>query len=140
MKQEPERLGVFVILIQNNRVLLGKRKNAYKSSFYGFPGGRLKLTESLIDSAKRELLEEIGVEAIDLKYIGVIRELQEGYNFIHFGFVCNKYIGDIRTMEPDKCEGWEFYSPDQLPTKTLPAHIAGSKLLKSKLSTYVDLI
>lgn len=140
MKQESEHLGVFVIVVTKGKVLLGKRKNAYKSGFYGFPGGRLELTESLIDSAKRELFEETGVKAVDLKYIGVIRELQEEYNFIHFGFVCNKYIGDIKTMEPDKCEGWKFYSLDQIPTKTLPAHIAGSKLLKSKPSTYIDLI
>lgn len=140
MKQEPEHLGVFVILIQKGKVLLGKRKNGYKSGYYGFPGGRLELAESLIDSAKRELFEETGVKAINLEYIGVIRELQDGYNFIHFGFVCDKYAGDIKTMEPDKCDGWEFYFPDQIPAITLPAHLAGSKLLKSKSSTYIDLI
>jgi len=140
MEQEPEHLGVFVILIQKRKVLLGKRKNAYKSGFFGFPGGRLELSESLVDSAKRELLEETGVEAIDLKYLGVIRELQDGYNFIHFGFACDNYRGEIKTMEADKCEGWEFFSLNEIPFNTLPAHIAGTKLLNSHSSTYIDLI
>ena len=140
MQQEPEHLGAFIILLKDHKVLLGKRKNSYKSGNYGFPGGRLELSESLLDCAKRELLEETGVTALHLEYLGVIRELQSNYNFIHFGFVCDKYKGNIKVIETNKCESWEFFSPDQIPPNTLPAHKAGAKLLKSKLPTYIDLV
>ena len=140
MSNEPEHLGVFIIVIKDGRVLLGKRKNAYKSGLYGCPGGRLELTESLIDCAKRELLEETGVKALDLEYLGVIRELQDGYNFIHFGFVCRSYAGEVKVSEPDKCESWKFFDIDQIPANTLPAHKASIELFKSKLPTFIDLI
>jgi len=140
MSNEPEHLGVFIIVIKDGRVLLGKRKNAYKSGLYGCPGGRLELTESLIDSAKRELLEETDLKSINLEYFGVIRELQAGYNFIHFGFVCHSYDGEIKVSEPDKCESWKFFDIDQIPANTLPAHKASIELFKSKLPTFIDLI
>jgi len=140
MNSEPEHLGVFVIVVEQDKVLLGKRKNSYRSGYFGCPGGRLELTESLEDCAKRELEEECGVKAESLKYLGVVRDLQSDYNFIHFGFVCTAWNGGITVAEPDKCEGWEFFNTDQIHSNTLPAHKAGIKLLKSNFPTYIDLV
>jgi len=140
MNTEPEHLGAFVIVVQDDKVLLGKRNNSYKSGSYGCPGGRLELTESLEECAKRELMEECGVQATTLRYLGVVRELQDGYNFIHFGFVCTEWKGEIVVAEPDKCEGWEFYSKDELPNETLPAHIEGVKLLDNPPSRYIEIL
>lgn len=140
MNSEPEHLGAFVIVIKDNQVLLGKRKNSYKSGIYGCPGGRLELTESLENCAKRELEEECGVKAVNLTYLGVVRELQDDYNFIHFGFVCTEWQGEIKVVEPDKCEGWDFYSKSKLPNNILPAHIEGIKLLDKPNSQYVEIL
>ena len=135
-------IGVFVMVIdQNNRVLLGERKNCYKAGLYGCPGGRLEMTESLEDCAKRELLEETGLEAKVIKFAGVVRELQDGFNFIHFGFSCDDYQGKIENKEPDKCVGWKFYDMNHLPKLILPGHLAGIKLLNnSSVSGYIDIL
>ncbi len=42
---------------------MGLRKNAYKSGFFGFPGGRLDVGEPIDACVKRELLEETGIKA-----------------------------------------------------------------------------
>lgn len=138
----PQYSGVFIIVInKSNQVLLGKRKDNYKAGMYGFPGGRLELNETLIDCAKRELDEEIGLKVNALKYVGVIREVQEGYNFIHFAFVCDDYIGQPQLKEPNKCESWNFYSVDKLPDTILPGHKAGlSMYVKTGAENYSDLI
>lgn len=138
MNSQP--IGVFIILTKDNMVLLGKRKNAYKSGSHGCPGGRLELAESLIECATRELLEETGVRSTSFRFVGVIRELQEGYNFIHFAFECNKYDGDIRVMELEKCESWDYCPIDKLPTSILPAHKAGIHLLYKSYPDYVDIL
>jgi 8-oxo-dGTP diphosphatase len=140
MGNKPEHLGCTVVVLSNRKVLLGKRINSYKSGHFGCPGGRLELTESLIECAKREFLEETGVKAIEIEYVGAVRELQDGYNFIHFTFVCTKWDGYIKEMEPDKCESWDFYSINALPKPILPAHLAGIELANNSATGYVDIL
>lgn len=141
MNNEPKHLGVAVIVLKENKVLLGKRLNAYGAGLLGCPGGRLELTEPLIECAKRELLEETGVKATKLEYLGVIRELQAGYNFIHFIFFCTEWEGNITVTEPDKCESWEFYRIDKLPNNILRGHRAGITLAQRAPKVgYVDMV
>jgi len=49
-------IGVAVIVIKENRVLLGKRKNSHGSGTWAFPGGHLEFNESIEDCARREVL------------------------------------------------------------------------------------
>lgn len=74
------------VIVKNHQgqVLFGKRKNAFKSGLYGFPGGRINKNEKALVASKRELLEETGLKARSLKYIGVVKEWQDSYHFIHF--------------------------------------------------------
>lgn len=121
-----ELIGVCVVLLdKNNKVLLGKRKNSYRSGYYGLPGGRVERNESLEESAKRELFEETGLKVKKLEYLGTVRDLQEdNHTFIHFAFLCNDFLGTPILAEPEKCEVWEWFKPSLIPTKTLPGHIA----------------
>jgi len=49
-------VGIAVIVIKEDRVLLGKRKNAHGSGTRAFPGGHLEFKESSEDGARREVL------------------------------------------------------------------------------------
>lgn len=125
-----EHIGCCVIL-QNDQsqILLGKRKNSYKSGYFGIPGGRVEKQETLADCATRELMEEVGIKPVSLEYLGVVKEWQDDHNFIHFVFVCTKWDGEIKLMEPDKSEAWEWYDIDNLPGKIIPGHEQGIDLL-----------
>jgi len=122
------------------KFLLGKRKNAYMSGYYGLPGGRMELKESLWESVKRELKEETGLQAQQIKYLGVVRELQSTYNFIHFAFLCEKYAGEVTNTEPEKCEGWEWFELDEIPQQTLPGHLAGIDIFKDSTLSLRELL
>lgn len=120
-----EHFGVGILIFNNkNEVLLGERVDAYKAGVFGAPGGRVKLSEPITDAAKRELQEETGLITDSLVYIGVVRELQETYNFIHFAFAIKDFQGEPINMEPNKCKGWQWYSVNNLPDKMLPGHKA----------------
>jgi ADP-ribose pyrophosphatase YjhB (NUDIX family) len=134
-------IGSFIVVVNSqNQILLGKRKNSFGPGQFGCPGGRLELTETLQDCAKRELLEETGLSARTVKYLGVIRTLQDSGNFIHFAFLCDDYEGQIELKEPDKCEEWNFYQPTDIPSNTLPAHLAGIDLLNGTKTNFIDLL
>lgn len=119
-------LGTCIIVLDKGgkKIMLGKRKKFYGSGYYGLPGGRLEASEKLINCAKRELLEETGLDVNSLEYLGVIRDMHVGYTFTHFAYLCRSYKGEVKVTEPDKCVGWEWFEPGNIPEKTLPGHKA----------------
>ncbi|MEN8253492.1 MAG: NUDIX domain-containing protein [Patescibacteria group bacterium] len=134
-RKHQENIGCAVIVKnKKNQVLLGKRKNAYRSGLYGLPGGRIDRDEKIVSASERELLEETNLKAKKLKYVGVVKEWQDSYNFIHFIYECFDWDGDVNLMEPEKCEAWEWFDLDDLPKDILPGHLKALELLKdSKL-------
>jgi len=140
-KEELEHLGVCIVVLNNkDEVLLGERINGYKPGFFGLPGGRISTPETILQAAVRELKEETGLKVKDLQYIGVVREFQGTYNFIHFGFVTKNISQKPQNLEPDKCKEWQWYSLDNLPQTILHGHKAMIKVYQSpELETYRDL-
>lgn len=128
-----QHIGVVIILSSKEsplRVLLGKRKNSYRAGSYGLPGGRIEVSEQLAQAAQRELLEETGLYAASMTLIGIVKDTQpdQGFDFIHFVFVCSKWNGEVALLEPDKCEGWAWYNLDELPKPLLLGHQAALEI------------
>lgn len=137
---EYQHLGACVVVFgKDGTILMGKRKNSYKSGYYGVPGGRLEQGEPLLICATRELTEETGLIGHDIQYVGTVRDDEKEYDFIHFVYVCHAYDGEPQLMEPDKCEGWEWISPQELPEKILRGHRAAIELALSPDQHILDL-
>ena len=99
-------IGVAVIVMKENQVLLGKRKNAHGAGTWAFPGGHLEFNESIEACAKRELFEETGIHIKNIRYgtftNDIFREDQKHYVTL---FVISEYDeGDLELKEPEKCE------------------------------------
>lgn len=60
-----------VIAEQNGKFLLVCEKKAEAKSKYGLPGGRLEPGETLVACAQRELVEETGYGAKDLRLVSI---------------------------------------------------------------------
>jgi 8-oxo-dGTP diphosphatase len=132
INKDSQHVGTAIIVLNNdNQILLGKRKNGFKAGLYGLPGGRIDKGENLTDGAKRELKEETNLDAEDIRYLSVIKEWQreEDHDFIHFIFLCKKWSGELQVLEPDKCEGWKWFSFDNLPKDILDGHLAAIESL-----------
>jgi 8-oxo-dGTP diphosphatase len=117
---QPPQVGVCVIVRKVNWVLLGKRKGGVGEGWWGPPGGRVEEGEEPIDAARRELVEETNL----VPYNGVMHDLQvwgytkedDGEAWVTLFFECSVLPNDEpRVTEPDKCEGWYFYPPEDLP-------------------------
>jgi len=127
MEKRDEKFVGTVVLVLNNKkdkVLFGKRINCFAAGTYGIPGGRAHINEKLDVSAKRELKEETNLTSQNLKYIGIVRDVYLEHTFLHFAYLCTDYKGEIKNMEKDKCEGWDWYEFNNLPKNTFPAHRA----------------
>jgi len=66
IKELPLRIGVGIILLNNqNNILVGKRIDNPKN-FWQMPQGGVNQNEHFLDAARRELEEEMGVKSVKL--------------------------------------------------------------------------
>jgi len=128
-------VGIAVIVIKDNRVLLGKRKSSHGAGTWAFPGGHLEFKESIADCAVREVLEETGVCIKNLKcgpYTNDIFE-SEGKHYVTLFVLADYDSGTPQVKEPHKCEKWEW---SEWPPKLQPCFLPIENLLKSNFRLF----
>ncbi|MDX6683173.1 MAG: 8-oxo-dGTP diphosphatase [Solirubrobacteraceae bacterium] len=114
---ERPKVGVGVMLLDSaGLVLLGKRRGAHGVSTYGWCGGHVEFGETLEEAARREVLEETGIAAGELKFLCVSNLLGYGKHYVDVEFVCTDFDGSPRITEPDRVENWDWYRFDALPS------------------------
>ncbi|WP_010227639.1 NUDIX domain-containing protein [Gillisia marina] len=98
------------------KILLIKRKNEPYKNNWALPGGFLEAIENLEDAAKRELLEETGVEVedlIQLKAYGDLNRDPRGRTVsIAFIGIVNK---EVRIKAGDDAKEAVWFNLDELP-------------------------
>jgi 8-oxo-dGTP diphosphatase len=73
--------------------------------------------ESITECARREVLEETGLQIKQLRHLGFIDkpfEMNQQQNITLF--VSAEYeSGEAQVLEPDKCESWQWFDYANLP-------------------------
>ena len=63
------RVGCSVLIKSNNKLLLGIRNKEPNKGLIITPGGGVELFENMIDTVKREIMEETGLEITNMKQL-----------------------------------------------------------------------
>ncbi len=136
--QPQVRVGIGVMILKDGKVLLGKRKGSHGAGEYAFPGGHLDYMESFEDCARRETREECGVEIenIRFQFVANLRRYKPKH-YAHIGLIAGWKSGVPRVLEPEKCDGWQWYDLDRLPHLFGPTALAIDALKTAK--TFYDL-
>jgi 8-oxo-dGTP diphosphatase len=122
MASENIKIGCELFILRGDSILLGQRKDCYGDGDWGLPGGHLEYGETLIECARREVREELGIEAISLRPIVITDNLNYRGQYVHISFLVEKFSGEIRYMEPQLCYEWRFFKPDVLPRNIFMPH------------------
>ncbi|MBP9855815.1 MAG: NUDIX domain-containing protein [Candidatus Pacebacteria bacterium] len=110
------KVGVGVMILKEGKVLLGKRKGSHGAGEYSFPGGHLEYMESFEDCARREIEEECGIKVKNLRFQYLTNITQYApKHYTHVGLMGEWESGEPQVLEPEKVEGWEWYTLDSLP-------------------------
>lgn len=115
------KLVVYIFLERDGKLLLGKRKNAFGEGHYSAPAGHIEKGETVLECAKRELLEETGIDDAELEF-GCVRLLKPykingvlADPYVAFCVTARNWKTEPRNMEPEKNEGWDWYPLNRLP-------------------------
>jgi 8-oxo-dGTP diphosphatase len=109
-------VGIGVMIWKDGKILMGKRKGSHGAGTYAFPGGHLEYMEGFEECARRETLEETGIEIKNIRFNFVANEIHPEKHLAHIGLVADWASGEVQLLEPHKCEGWDWYAIDQLPS------------------------
>lgn len=121
-KKRP-KIGLGVMVFNGQKVLLAKRKNSHGEGMWCCPGGHLEWGERFEECAKREVLEETGVEVDDVEIVGITNDITEEWD-THYITICTKggkWKGEPQVVEPEKNIKVGWYPLDDLPLPLFPA-------------------
>ncbi|MDO8512220.1 MAG: NUDIX hydrolase [bacterium] len=125
LKRGVDFIGVGVVFICHDghgRVLLHKRSNKCRDEHgrWNNGGGAVEFGEDLDTAVRREVMEEYGVEPIELKYLehkNVIR--QNGDHQTHWVAMRYSVLVDPEKVingDPEKIDEFGWFTLDNLPT------------------------
>lgn len=138
MDENRPKVGIGILVFKDGQILLGKRKGSHGSGVYAGPGGHLEYLESFEDCAKRETLEETGVEIDNIRFLCLTNlKTYAPKHYVDIGLIADWKRGEPEVIESEKCESWEWYDLDNLPT---PLFDVVNNYIKSYKSgeTYFD--
>jgi len=129
------KVGLGVIIIKDNKVLLGQRKNAHGEGSWCPPGGHLEYGETWEECAQRETLEETGIKIKNIHFGTATNDIftKESKHYITIHMLADYQEGEPQVMEPDKCEQWDWFTWDNLPQ---PLFVPAQNLLKMKYNPF----
>ncbi|WPU96070.1 NUDIX domain-containing protein [Mucilaginibacter sabulilitoris] len=110
------KVGVGVIIWNDNKVLLGKRLGAHGHAEWSFPGGHVEFGETPEYAAIREVEEETALLVGKLNKFHFTSDVfDSGRHYITLFFVAESWSGEVINMEPEKCAEWNWFTPENLP-------------------------
>lgn len=139
------KVGIGVIIEnEEGKILIGKRKNSH-APYFSIPGGHLECGETFEEAAIREVFEETGLEIKNPEVICVTNNLSTYKEFnIHFVSIIlysKTFFGKPVVKEPEKCEGWQWVVPLNLPQPHFDASEYGVRcFLEGKLYIAPDVL
>jgi len=135
---EEKKIGIEfgIMVVRAGKVLLGKRNESPEtadSELHGegtwtMPSGKLEYGETFESGAKRELMEETGIELREFRVLCVNNDKNEHAHFVTLGFLAKKYFGEAQVKEPEEITEWRWFDLNKIPNNL---YIPTAKILEN---------
>ncbi len=103
--------------MKDGKVLYSKRKGAHGEGEFSFLGGHLEYMESFEDCARREAMEECGIEIENIRFLCVsgLKKYPPNH-YVDIGLLVDWKSGVPTITEPDKfASEWMWTEVENLP-------------------------
>lgn len=117
METNRPKVWVWVIVRKEWKVLLQKRINSHWDWTWCFPGGHLEFWEQIEECARRETVEEAWITIKNISIWPFTNDIfeKENKHYITIYVISDYDNWEVRIMEPEKCEKWDWFDWDNMP-------------------------
>jgi len=117
------KVGVGVVVTREDEsarkeILLGIRKGSHGAGEWSVPGGHLELGETPRACARRELMEETGINGSGFSRLGWSNDVMpdDGLHYVTLFLRCRVPSGtEAQLKEPDRTEEWRWFELSSPP-------------------------
>ena len=134
--------AVYLFLRKGNEILLMRRQGSgYYDSWYSIPAGHVEAGELPLEGLVRETAEELGI-VIDPKDAKLVHTMyrtkhDETGDRADLFFLSTKWSGEIKIMEPNKCDDIKWFPINALP-KNVMHHVKEALIHSEKGIPYSE--
>src|SRR5476651_2620261 len=101
------KVSVAIITDKYQNILLTQRAaHISHGGFWEFPGGKLECNESPEMALFREVKEEVGLDVLAYRYLGVVRHQYDTNSVILYGYHVSEYRGEATCCESQTALHW----------------------------------
>jgi 8-oxo-dGTP pyrophosphatase MutT (NUDIX family) len=125
--------SVYAFFIKDGKILLLRRfQTGYEDGKYSLVAGHSDGGETMKSAMVREALEEAGVRLSpdNLELVHTMHRWCVDHERIDLFFAVKNWDGEIKNMEPNKCDDLSWFPLDKLPENIIP-------YIKSAISHYL---
>jgi 8-oxo-dGTP diphosphatase len=112
------KVGIGVLIFNEDKILLGKRKGSHGADSWSPPGGHLEMRESFEACALREVKEETDLTISSPEFLAITNDIFEADDKHYVTiFMCAHFPENqtIKNREPEKTVSWEWIDINKLP-------------------------
>ncbi|MEN9390682.1 MAG: hypothetical protein RLZZ283_782 [Candidatus Parcubacteria bacterium] len=101
--------------------MLRRANTGFQDGNYGLPAGHMDGNETAREACVREMKEEIGIDLLpdNLSLVHVSHRKGSQDERFDFFWAASDYAGEIRNMEPEKCDDLSWHPLGALPENTI---------------------
>ena len=94
-------VGVGAVILEDDKILLEKRKNSPSKGKWSVPGGLVELGENIEQAVIREVKEETGLEVHEPRLVDVVDYISLGErSAVKYHFVIVDYLVSVKKGKP----------------------------------------
>lgn len=115
-------VAVHLFLVKEDKIVLSRRYNTgYEDGNYSVIAGHVDGNEDLKSAMIREAKEEAGIAIYpnDLNIVGAMHR-KSGDERVDFFLVASVWQGQLKNMEPNKCDDLSWFEINRLPNNMVP--------------------
>jgi 8-oxo-dGTP diphosphatase len=111
------RVGCGAAIVRDGRILLIRRAREPEAGCWSLPGGKVDPFETVQAAARREVVEELGIELVGERLLCVVDMIDQehGEHWVAPVYVADRFVGEPRIMEPLKHTGLDWFALNALP-------------------------